>query len=416
MHEIVNSLVKENFNIALKSIKSNLLRTFLTILIIAIGITALVGILTATDAIQASINEEFTRLGANSFTIQSRGVTVHIGKERIKTKTHTYISYNQAKNFKDSFDFPATVAIYVNASYNSTLKFEENKTNPNIPIIGSCENFLITSGREIEKGRYFTELDIQQSRNVAVLGAKLAKNLFEEIEPLNKEIIVGNSRYLVIGILKEKGSSFGFRDDEVCVLPVTNVRQYFSYPNMTFNISVQPDEAFLLDLATSEAEGNFRIIRKLKPKDETDFNISKSDNMANLLLENISVVTMAATIIGIITLFGAAIGLMNIMLVTVSERTREIGTRKAIGASSKIIKQQFLFEAIMIGQLGGVFGVIFGILVGNFVALMIGTHFIIPWAWIILGLLLCFIVGIISGIYPAIKASKLDPIEALRYE
>jgi putative ABC transport system permease protein len=251
---------------------------------------------------------------------------------------------------------------------------------------------------------------------VAVLGSKLSTNLFGDIEPIDKEIIVGNGRYLVIGVLKEKGSSFGFRDDEVCVLPVSNVRQYFGWADMSYNINVMPDEAHLLDFALSEAEGTFRIIRKLKVKDETDFNVSKSDNMANLLLENISVVTMAATIIGIITLFGAAIGLMNIMLVAVSERTREIGTRKAIGATSKIIKQQFLFEAVIIGQLGGLTGVVFGIIIGNLVASLIGSHFIIPWVWIFLGLFLCFIVGVASGIYPAIKASKLDPIEALRYE
>jgi len=165
-----------------------------------------------------------------------------------------------------------------------------------------------------------------------------------------------------------------------------------------------------------EAEGVFRIVRDLDPVDETDFNITQSDSLANMLIENLKFIAIAAMIIGIITLFGAAVGLMNIILVSVTERTREIGIRKAIGAKAKTIKQQFLFEAIVIGQLGGILGIIFGILIGNLVSMIIGSAFIIPWIWILLGVLLCLIVGIVSGYFPAQKASQLDPIIALRYE
>ncbi len=409
-------LLLENIKISLHSIKSNILRTALTISIISIGITALIGILTAIDAIETSISNEFTRMGANTFTIQSRGMTVHIGKNRIKTKTQTYISYKQAIKFKESFEFPVVVSLSSFASGSATLKYKKKESNPNISVIGGCENLLFTSGRELENGRNFTAIEIEQSRNVVILGSSIAKTIFGETEPINKFITISTSKYKVIGVLKEKGSSLGNRDDEICVLPITNVRQYFSRPKMSFDINVQPNKQQLLDFAISEAEGHFRIIRKLKTTDPTDFNISKSDNLANILLDNIKNITFAATIIGIITLLGAAIGLMNIMLVAVSERTREIGTRKAIGASSKIIMQQFLFESIAIGQLGGVVGIIFGILIGNLVASLIGTNFIIPWVWIITGVVVCFVVGIISGIYPALKASKLDPIEALRYE
>ena len=189
-----------------------------------------------------------------------------------------------------------------------------------------------------------------------------------------------------------------------------------SRPNMTFSITVMPYNAVNLDVMTGEAESIFRIVRNLDPRDQSDFNISKSDNIVNLLLKNIRFVTLAATLIGIVTLFGAAVGLMNIMLVSVTERTREIGTRKAIGAKTATIKYQFLFESIMIGQLGGIFGIILGILIGNGVSSMLSSRFIIPWIWVFTGIFVCFVVGVVSGYAPAVKAANIDPIEALRYE
>jgi putative ABC transport system permease protein len=219
----------------------------------------------------------------------------------------------------------------------------------------------------------------------------------------------------IAGVLKSKGAS-AINGDNVCFMPVTTARQYFSRPNMTFSITVMPMNPVNLEMMTGEAESIFRIVRNLNPRDESDFNISKSDNIVNMLLKNISYVTMAATLIGIVTLFGAAVGLMNIMLVSVTERTREIGTRKAIGAKTNTIKYQFLFESIMIGQLGGFFGIILGILIGNGVSKMLGSSFLIPWVWVITGVVVCLIVGVVSGYAPAVKAAKIDPIEALRYE
>jgi len=411
------TLFLENVRIALQSIRTNMLRTILTVLIIAVGITALVGILTAIDSIKSSITKEFTFMGANTFSISSRGMRVQVGNNRYRTKNHSYISYYQAKEFKEKYEFPATTAISVHATGTATLKYGGEKTNPNITVRGIDEDYLFTAGYEIGKGRSFSEQDIISGRSMSLIGSELAKRLFKGGEnPVGKVISIGGGKYKVVGVLKEKGSGFGGASDLVCFIPYTNTRNYFSRPNMNFGVQIKVDQPELMDAATGQAEATFRVVRDLDPLDETDFNIEKSDNIANILLENIKNITLVATIIGFITLFGAAVGLMNIMLVSVTERTKEIGVRKAIGAKGTTVKQQFLIEAVVIGQIGGYLGIVLGILMGNLVSVLIGSAFVIPWMWIISGVALCFFVGIISGYYPAQKASRMDPIESLRYE
>lgn len=409
------SLFRENLRVSIQSIKTNKLRAVLTIFIIAFGIMALVGILTAIDSIKNSITSQFTMLGANSFIIESRGMHIQVGDKRYRKKNHPYISYQEALRFKDEFKFPGVVSISTRASGIATVKHKSEKTNPNIRVLGADEDYLRVSGKKILKGRNFSFQEVETNRNFAIVGSGIVKTLFDDFEnPLNKVISVGGGKYKIIGVLEDQGSSF-MGDERLCILPVTNVRQYFSRPRMSFNINVLPSDPKLLDVLVSEAEGVFRVVRGLTAKDESDFNINKSDNLVNVLIESMGKVSLAASVIGLITLLGATVGLMNIMLVSVTERTREIGIRKAIGAKAQMIKQQFLFEAIIIGQMGGVVGIVLGLLVGNLMSALLKSSFVVPWKWIISGVIACFIVGLVSGYLPAVKASKLDPIKALHH-
>jgi putative ABC transport system permease protein len=411
------SFVRENIKISLVSIRGQLLRTVLTVLIIAFGIMALVGILTAIDAIKGSINSNFTRMGANTFTIRNRQTTIRIGQSGKKPKNYREINYREAERFVENFSFPATAAVSTFATPSATLKYRSEKTNPNIQIFGVDENYLSTSGYELEEGRNFSPQEILFGSHSIILGKDLIPILFKgKTTPIDKIISVGNGKYRVIGILKSKGNSSGFGGDKVCLLPLSNVRQYFPRPNMSYTISIVSPNTGMIETAVGEATGLFRMIRKVDSWEEDNFEITKSDSLANTLIDLIKYFTVGATFIGIITLLGAAIGLMNIMLVSVTERTREIGIRKSIGATKDVIRNQFLAEAIVICQIGGLVGIIFGIIIGNVISMLIGGSFIIPWLWIITGIAICFVVGVGAGIYPAIKASNLDPIDALRFE
>jgi putative ABC transport system permease protein len=407
---------RENMRIALSSIRAQSLRAFLTILIITLGITSLVGTMTAIDIMKGTVNSSFTSMGANTFTIRNREFIVRVGRGGRKPKKFRPITYREAMTFSERFDFPATVSVSTMASMAATLKYKSEKSNPNVQILGTDENYLAASGYEIDKGRNFSQLEARSGDHVALLGHDMVLKLFKNEDPVGKEISIGAGKYRVIGTLKTKGNAMGFGGDKVAMLPIENVRQYFGKPDMTFTINVLARNANMMEATISEATGLFRIVRDVSVTDDDNFEIVKSDSLAAELLGVLSYVALGATVIGIITLLGAAIALMNIMLVSVTERTREIGVRKALGATRKLIRNQFLTEAIVICQLGGLFGIILAMVIGFIISMVMDSTFVMPWPWIGMGLAICFVVGLVSGLYPAVKASKLDPIEALRYE
>lgn len=410
-------LLRENIKVATDSIKGNKLRAFLTMLIIFFGITALVGISSAIDAMKGSINSNFTSMGANSFTIRTKDTNVKVGRHGRRAKKYKSLSYKEATRFKKEFVFPVTTAVSTMASFNSRLKFEAEKTNPNIQVFGGDENYLVTSGYELEKGRNFSPQEIISGSHVVIIGKDVEFALFKgKQKALDKTVTINGGKYKVIGVLASKGNSMGFGGDKVSIIPLTAARQYFGNPDMSFTISVLATNAHWLDLALGEANGLFRKIRKVPIGEDDNFEITRADSLASMLIGLTSKASLGFIIIGIITLIGAAIGLMNIMLVSVTERTKEIGVRKALGATAQTIKRQFLIESIVICFFGGGFGILMGILMANGISLYFSSEFFIPWFWIFMGFTICMVVGLISGYIPAQRASKLDPIESLRFE
>ncbi len=403
---------------AFQSIRANMLRAVLTLLIIAFGIMALVGILTAIDAIAYSLNDNFSGLGANSFSIDRKWSDVKSKRGGKRQNAGGPIKYDQALEFKERFVFPARVSMSFWASNLASVRYNDEKTNPNVGFVGVDESYFDVKGLDIEFGRGFSKNEVDAGQDRVVIGREIVKKLFNDKpeKALDQTIMVGSNRYRVVGVLKSKGSSMGNSEDRAVYAPISSIRAIYGTDDTNYSLTVAVKDATDMEAAQSEATGLFRQIRNLRPGQAEDFRIFASNSLVAILKRETKNLRLATVAIGLMTLLGAAIGLMNIMLVSVTERTREIGIYKALGATRRSILMQFLTEAIVICQIGGLTGIILGILVGNIVTPLLGGSFLIPWAWMFLGFALCMVVGVVSGFYPALKAARLDPIESLRYE
>ncbi len=422
--------IRDVLALAYRTVNSNKLRTGLTVAIIAFGIMALVGIITAIKAMNQKFTESFSTMGANAFTIRYKERNIRFGgsnneikvskKSSRKAKQSNLdrrITKDEAELFVKHFNFPSVRSISIFGNRNNIISFESKKTSPNVTMFGGDENYLLLNGFSLAYGRNINRMEVEAARNVCLLGYDVAKNLFgNSVErAVNNVIRINNIPFRVLGVLESRGSAFGFSRDNVVITSYTNVDKNFP-SGFSFVVAVMTNDLLYVPAAMGEAEGKFRAIRKLTTTEENNFVLDRSDSIAEKAMNSLGFLTFSATVIGFITLIGAAIGLMNIMLVSVSERTKEVGLVKAIGGKSQMVRRQFLLEAVIISLLGAVFGIILGIFVGNAFSIVLDTGFVVPWNWVAYGIIICSAVGLLAGIYPAWKAGRLNPIEALRYE
>lgn len=419
------------FMLAWRTVRSNKLRTGLTVAIIAFGIMALVGIITAITAMNQKLSESFSTMGANAFSIRLKERNIRFGgggggeaqlskksTRRIKkSNLDKKITREEAEAFVKNYSFPATTSISLFGNRNSIVSYESRKTSPNVMIMGADENYLLLNSFKLVGGRNFNRSEVESGGNTCLLGYDVATKLFRDDvqKAVNNVVKINNIPFRVLGVLGSRGSTLGFSRDNMIIVSYKNVERNFSTGN-SYIIAVLLNSINQVNDAMGEAEATFRPIRRLNTTEESNFVLDRSDSVAERAMNSLGFLTISATAIGFITLIGAAIGLMNIMLVSVSERTKEVGLVKAIGGKSKMVKRQFLLEAILISLMGAFFGIILGVAVGNLFSLVLNTGFVIPWNWVIGGIVICTLVGLGAGIYPAIKAGRLNPIEALRYE
>lgn len=424
--------LKDTIFIAYRTVRTNKLRTAITVATIALGLTALVGINTAIQAVENKFTESFSAIGASGFSIRLKERNISFGggqseaKKEDVNKKKEKVSYlgrpitrKQAEDFKKEFPVSSTVAVSLMGTGSGIISHEGKNSNPNFTVMGGDENYLELNGYNLVEGRNISETDVRAGRNIGLIGKTVVDEYFkgDAASAIGRNIRVNDVSIHIVGTLEEKGTIMGRSFDKVIIVTYPYARQYFNKnPNANFNVGVKVHDVRQIESAVDEAQGLFRKIRKLPIDVQDNFVIDKSDSLTSQLMDNLKYIRVAAIVIGILTLLSASINLMNIMLVAVTERTKEIGLVKAIGGKSINVQNQFLLEAVIISLMGAVFGIVLGILLGNLIGALMSTAMIIPWNWVFAGILICSVVGLLAGLHPARKAGKLNPIQALRYE
>ncbi|HSW56147.1 MAG TPA: ABC transporter permease [Ignavibacteriaceae bacterium] len=404
------------FFLSLQSLKTNRLRTLLTVLGVVVGIFSIIVVMTIVTMLQNTINEGFQFLSKNTFQIQKwPAIQTRGQQERQKYRNRRDITLEEFYRFEDMMKDAKNVGAYQGAG-GKVIKFGNRETNPNTYIVGVTEGVYPSLNLEIADGREFRSNEIEYSSNVCVLGNFLVEKLFYDVDPVGQIIKLDGYPLRVIGTLKKKPDFFGQTVDNYVVLPISTFQSIYGKRTDTVDITVMANSAEEYESTIESAIGYMRMIRKIEPGEEPDFEVFSNESLIGQVNDITGPIKIGALAVSLVALIAAGVGIMNIMLVSVTERTKEIGIRKAIGARKSSILIQFLIEAIILCVIGGIAGITLGIVIGNFAGSFLNAETAIPYDWVIIGITMCIIVGLIFGTYPAYKAANLDPIEALRYE
>ncbi len=411
------SALKESLVMALAAIRAGKLRSILTLLGVAVGVFSIISVMTAVSVLRSSIENGISQLGANTFQIQkfSNGFNSS-PEERRKMRNRKDITYAQAVQVKEKTSLAEAVGIEA-WQFGRMIVWNGQKTNPNIQIAGEDVEGIVTNDWTVENGRAILPQDLSLSTNVVVLGQTVREKLFPpNIDPVGLTIRFDGSIYKVVGVFAKKGGALGGNQDNFVVIPLTTWFQKYGTNDANIHIMVKARSREVFDDCLEQARAVLRTARKVEPGADDDFGYFSNDSLVKQFNDFTFYLRMGVLLVSSIALIAAGVGIMNIMLVSVTERTREIGIRKSIGAQKRDILTQFIIEAIILCEIGGVAGVVLGITGGNVVGLLLQVPAVIPWDWATIGIVACSLVGLVFGVYPAWKASNLDPIEALRYE
>jgi putative ABC transport system permease protein len=409
--------LRESLTMAFQAIRASKLRSILTLLGVVVGVFSIIAVMTAVGVLRNSIEEGLTQLGANTFQIQKfRGDFNSTPEERRKMRNRKNITYEEALAVQQKCTLAEAVGIE-SWKFGRIIFWEGQKTNPNVQIAGENVEGIVTNDWNVANGRSINQQDFDLGRSVAVLGVEVAEKLFPpSINPVGQTVRFDGSLYQVIGVFSKKGSALGGNQDNFIVIPLSTWFQKYGKEEADVHIMVKAKSREVVDEAIDQCRMILRTARKVPPGEEDDFSYFSNDSLITQFNEFTFMLRLGVLVVSSIALLAAGVGIMNIMLVSVTERTREIGIRKAIGANRRDILSQFMIEAVILSELGGILGVVLGIFGGNVVGILLDAPAVIPWDWAAIGLGVCSLVGFIFGVYPAWKAASLDPIEALRYE